>query len=253
MSNPARCASSRLVERHFTGRIHPADERLLREHLPSCAGCRRLYERHLVLARLDPTAPSAEERLARGLGVRRAPRAWLPFAGLATAAVAVMIFMVVQPGADSLGGYAARGHGADVGSNAAQLQVFRLRAGGPAEPVAGFVHASDELAFAYANPGGQGYLMVFAVDDTGAIYWYVPAWTEPSSNPRSLAIAPGAGLHEVGEAVTHQLGGRRVTVHALFTGTALGAQEVERLLARAPGGLSLLGRPHLELELEVRP
>jgi MFS family permease len=59
-----------LVERHFAGTILPVEERSLRPHLPGCDPCRDYYERHLVLARLDPEALSAQERLARGLGLR---------------------------------------------------------------------------------------------------------------------------------------------------------------------------------------
>ena len=42
---------------------------LLRQHLTACAPCRNLYERHLLVAQLDPAAPAARQRLARGLGL----------------------------------------------------------------------------------------------------------------------------------------------------------------------------------------
>jgi hypothetical protein len=59
----------RLVDRHFAGTISPEEERALRPHLPGCRDCRAYYQRYLVLARFDPAALAAEERIARGLGL----------------------------------------------------------------------------------------------------------------------------------------------------------------------------------------
>ncbi|AKQ70159.1 hypothetical protein A176_007071 [Myxococcus hansupus] len=76
MSPP--CDLLPLVDRHFSARITPPDERRMREHLQDCAHCRERYERQLLLARLDPSAPDARTRLARGLGLeaRRPASFW---------------------------------------------------------------------------------------------------------------------------------------------------------------------------------
>ena len=66
-----RCSKRCLVDRHFEGRILPAEERGLRKHLADCANCTKYYERRLLLARLEPEALKPKQRLARGLGFRR--------------------------------------------------------------------------------------------------------------------------------------------------------------------------------------
>ncbi len=252
MSATSRCASASLVARHFEGKIDPADERVLREHLPGCESCTRLYGRQLVLARLDPSAPRAVERLGRGLGIARRPRTWLPYLGLVSAALTIAL-VVLTPLHRSARvddrAYAPRGSAADV----AQLRVYRLHEGAPAELISGVVHAADELAFAYANPAGRKHLLVFAIDEADKIYWYVPAWTDPASEPRSLAIAAGSNFNEVSDAVTHELTGKHLTVHALFTDESYSVREIESMLALAPQTLARLGRPHLQVELEVAP
>ncbi len=64
------CPMHHLIARHFTRRIRPAEETELRQHLPTCKVCHAYYERHLMLARLDPSAPSAEERSGLGSAFR---------------------------------------------------------------------------------------------------------------------------------------------------------------------------------------
>ena len=86
-----------LVDAHFAGRIAPVRERRMREHLPGCASCSRYYEKHLVLASLDPRAPSAQERMAVGLGIAPAvapsarSRAWALGAAILFVASVVMM------------------------------------------------------------------------------------------------------------------------------------------------------------------
>ena len=252
MMSSARCPRASLVERHFSARIRPTDEQTLRAHLPRCQPCRRLYERKLVLARLDPAAPGAQARLARGLGLGSSSRKrWGALVGVASAAMVVLL-CVTALRAPKDDGFVARG-GAVAAGDAAELRVYRLRADGQSEAVAGTIQRGDELAFAYTNPGGRRHLMVYAVDELGTIYWYVPAWTDPASAPRAPAIQSGAKLHELGDAVTHELRGQRLTLHALFTDESFGVREIEALLARSPDAATLLGRPHLELALAVRP
>jgi hypothetical protein len=137
--------------------------------------------------------------------------------------------------------------------DAAQLRVYRLHEGGAAERVEGVVHAGDELAFAYSNPDARRQLMVFAVDEAGKVYWYVPAWTDAAADPHSLAIAPGADFHEVHDAVTHELTGHHLLVHALFTDETFTVRQIETLLQLEPAALARLGRPHLQVALEVVP
>ena len=64
------CRHRRLVDVHFRGRLPPTREREMRGHLVTCGPCRAYYDRHLLLARVDPDdALSMHDRLARGLGL----------------------------------------------------------------------------------------------------------------------------------------------------------------------------------------
>ncbi len=259
MSSASPCDSMRLVDAHFSrGGLSPRRERVLREHLPTCVTCRARYERHLLLAEVDRSIPTAQERLARGLGLAapasrdrgwRAPLALALALGLGT--LVLVPRLVAPPRADE--GFTPRGGTEARGPATAPpaLEVYRVR-GGKAEPTQGLVHADDELAFAYRNPEGLPFLMVFATDAAGQVYWYHPSWTDAEASPTSVPAQPGEGARELPEAVRHPLPAGMLVVHALFTREPRSVREVESLLARdAP-----LAGPdeHLtRLPLEVRP
>jgi hypothetical protein len=214
------------IDGHFGGGAGARDERRMREHLDGCARCVRYYERHLLLGELDPRARPADERLARGLGLRPARRRWAPFAGLALAAAAACALLLVpaRPGE-----FTPRGHAA-----ASELYVYRVQKGARAQRLAAGerIAARDELAFAYTNPERFERLMVFAVDDHGHVYWYYPAWTDAAATPSAIAIAPTAQLTELGEAVAHTFDDRGIELYALFTHAPLDVKTVEAALAR---------------------
>jgi hypothetical protein len=230
-------AHQRTVDAHFSGRISPDDEVRLRSHLPTCARCRRRYQRHLLLARLDPAALPAEQRIARGLGWRRRRR-WPSFRafrplwlapGLAVAGVVAVLLGNAGRGLD-LPPPAARG---SVAAGAAPtLWVYRVSAGGAPRLAAETVVATDELAFAYANPAGKRHLLVFGVDEHRHVYWYHPAWTAGSPPPAPLR-AEAAGPHELPDAVRHPLDGQRLDVYALFSDAPVSVETVERAAAAA--------------------
>ncbi|MBI5543911.1 MAG: hypothetical protein HY901_08500, partial [Deltaproteobacteria bacterium] len=178
MNPTAPCALRKDIDRHFAGSIEPSAERALREHLPGCPECHRYYERHLLLARLDPQALDAKARLGAGLGVpvRRSSSRWffLPASGLALAAAAAAVLVVASPRSTTESGdFVARGGGEE--HSAVRLSVFKLERGA-AVPVQGHIRASDELAFAYENRAGKQRLMVFGVDEHRRVYWFFPAW-----------------------------------------------------------------------------
>ncbi|PTL84998.1 hypothetical protein [Vitiosangium sp. GDMCC 1.1324] len=239
MSSASACDSTRLVDAHFGRRgLPPRDERALREHLPGCATCRARYERHLLLAEVDRSIPDARERLARGLGLAAAPRArtWPVPLGLTLALGVVALVLVprlgVPPTADE--GFTPRGgteaHSPVAGPPSA-LEVYRVRDGN-AEPADGSVRADDELAFAYRNPDGLPFLMVFATDAAGQVYWYYPSWTDPDHSPTSVPARQGEHPLELPDAIRHPLPPGPLVLHALFTRAPLSVHEVEARLAR---------------------
>jgi hypothetical protein len=229
-----------LVDAHFSGRISPAAERRLRAHLPTCARCRARYDRHLLLASLDPKALSAEERIARGLGVGAGPlRALRDFrlgpigAALAGGAAVVglaagLVFRL--PGSGPADEFVARGGPAAVEEGPAFV-AYRVR-GDTTAPLedGALVAPGDELAFGYANPGPARHLLVFGVDEHQHVFWYHPAWTDPGGEPSSITIEPGPLLRELPEAVAHNFDGARLRLFAVFSERPLTVRQIEALL-----------------------
>jgi hypothetical protein len=258
MSSASPCDSTHLVDAHFGRRgLPPRRERALREHLPGCATCRARYERHLLLAEVDRSIPTAQERLARGLGLSAAPRArtWPMPLGLALAlslgALVLVPRLGTPPTADE--GFTPRG-GAEAHAPVARppaLEVYRVR-DGKSEPTEGSVRADDELAFAYRNPDGLPFLMVFATDAAGQVYWYYPSWTEPDHSPTSVPARRGEHPLELPDAIRHPLPPGPLVLHALFTRAPLSVHEVEaRLAQQAP--LAGEGEHLTRLPLQVQP
>lgn len=247
---PRECVRD-LVDAHFAQRITATRERRMRSHLPDCPSCRRYYEKHLVLASLDPRAPSAEERLASGLGlalVKRAPqaRAWTLAAAVATVAI---VFALGRSWIDR-DVFTSRG---PPRSGGPELFVYRLQ---PLERLApgATVRRGDDLAFAYANPRAFHRLLVFGVDEHKHVYWYFPAWANADEDPRAVTIASGAPeLRELPEAIRHELDGERLTLYAEFLNDDVGVRAVEERVAASPSGapLHLPGAAEQRTELKV--
>jgi hypothetical protein len=222
------CGERRLIDRHFAGSIRPRDELRLREHLFGCESCRRYYERHQILAKLDPFALPGEERMALALGVRssrRAPAqaAWLVAATLA----ACLAFLLLRP-SDPAQQFAARGIAAEP-----RVWVYRVPAQGKPVELGTLMAPTDELAFAYDNPEQSGRLLIFGIDEHRHVYWYHPAWVDPQSAPAAVPI--GAGRRELPEAVAHELDGSELTLYAVFTNDAVTVRDVERDLESFTG------------------
>ena len=241
MSAPATvsCPTRALVDGHFGRGLSAARERTLRAHLPGCDACRAHYERHLLLAELDPRAPSAKQRLARGLGLRatapRPVRAWASGLMLvATAACAALLVLPRLQTEDAGDGFTARGGTPPAVALPAALQVYRaLPDGRGAEPVTSRVRPDDALAFAYRNPLGMEHLLVFGVDEAGSVYWYHPAWTDAAQDPQAVPARPGGGPHELPEAVRHRTDGRQLTIYTLLSQRRIDVQSVEDAIRRA--------------------
>ncbi|HEY4392523.1 MAG TPA: hypothetical protein VGP64_00600 [Polyangia bacterium] len=232
----------------------------MRAHLPGCSACREHYDRHLALARLDPCAPSPEERLARGLGLAagRRPVVGWRLAGLAAAgAVAAAVMMLPRIGHERDLGFATRG---GAGAGRPELLVYRVPTPTSAPRPAGEVMApTDELAFAYRNPIGKRRLMIFGVDEHRHVYWYHPAWSRAEENPTGIPISGAPGTHELPDAVTQPLDGENLSIHALFSDQALTVRQIEQAVAqRGSGGgnrdgLAVPGAVDLVRTLRVAP
>jgi hypothetical protein len=225
------------VDAHFAARISPEGERELRLHLVECRACRSYYDRHLLLAELDPSAKRAEERLAVGLGLGApAKRARSMALGWAAAMAAAALALVVLPlrywRSDE---FVARGLAPATAEP--QVLVYQVPAGQRPRAPKSTIRRSDELAFAYANSPGYRRLMIFGVDEHRHIYWYHPAWSDAALDPHGIEIAPGGDVREIPEAISHSIDGRELTVFAIFTNEDLSVRKIEDMV-RAAGSLA---------------
>lgn len=259
----AACPLLGLVDAHFAGSIRPAQEQRMRQHLPDCPACRRRYERQLLLAELDPSAPDAKTRLARGLGLRLSrplpswlPSLRLPAVGMALATAAAVCLLLVLPRGTSATeeGFTARGGGRLPAEEAPTMLVYRLTPDGGSEPLAQTLAPRDELAFAYRNPEGHPFLMVFGEDEHGHVFWYHPSWNDAARNPSAVPVAPSADMVELPEAISQNLDGQELTLHAVFMDSPWTVRQMEAWLAQGPDALSRLpGATVSSQRVEVRP
>jgi hypothetical protein len=235
-TSSAPCENRRAIAQHFAGRGTPAADGAMRAHVGACASCRRHYDRHLMLASLDPRGRRAKERIARGLGLRVAappPRrrgAWLALGALVPAAAAVLLLAPRAPDPDA---FTSRGAPAGGHEAAPAVWIYRVGRDGAVHLADGTIHADDELAFAYSNTARRPYLLIFGVDEHRHVYWFHPAWRVGAPPPAAVRASAGPGPFELPEAIRQHTDGRQLTIYALLSGQPLQADTVEAAIRRA--------------------
>jgi hypothetical protein len=218
----------RLVEDHFAGRASAAADRRMWRHLPGCDACRGRYRALSLLESLEPDAGArARDRLARAVFAPR-PRPRAIYAA-ALAAAAALVLLVALPREQ----FKARGGAPADTAARPSLSIVRLRPDGAAERVGTVIHAGDSLAFSYLNPPeiAASHLMIFAVDQTGHVYWFWPAWTSAAGDPAAISVAASAAPVELAEAVRHPVPPGELVVHALFARRPYHVREIEAAVA----------------------
>ena len=232
----------KLIDRHFArrpflGPLGVEAEVAMRNHLAGCPSCRDYYDRHALLAQVDPQAVPVRDRLAAALGFaatevipRRRP--WWLVGLLPLAAALVLVVFRGRTPFESDPGFTARGARVEPG-----LYAYRV-AHGDAGPLLGRMTAGDELAFAYENPTRYSHLLVVAVDERGRLFWYHP---DPDVRDRAVPIAQEPGRHELPVAIRHEYSGDSLRILGIFCRQALGLAEVRPLIDRS-GCAGLRGR-----------
>jgi hypothetical protein len=246
----------RAADAHFSGALGTEEVRAMHEHVLGCDACRGYYERHLLLAKLDPRALDAKARLGASLGFsverKDAPfeRRRVAVLGAAALAFAALMVAIRPPIPTDDSAFHPRGAGARPA-----LFAYRLDAGGGAQRLGPHdtIRPESELAFAYENPDRASHLLIYGVDEHDHVYWYHPTWSSTAAEPRAVAIDATPGVHELPLAVRHALDGKRLAVVGAFVGRAAGVREVEGWhLEHAPLPPEERGAV-VRLELEVSP
>ena len=193
------CPQNTQVDAYFAGRLSPSRQGGLRAHLDGCDDCRGRFGRHQRLAALDPAALPFEERVGRALGLRTGGSV-ARWRGAPALIGVLAVGMVLLVGRSSLpgwlpGGFAARGPDEPRALilNTPGVEVLAFRTDQPAATLqTGQLPGAAELAFAYRNRGGWPFLMVFARDEIGNVYWYQPSWTDGRADPQAVALSADA-------------------------------------------------------------
>jgi hypothetical protein len=222
-----------LIEAHFSRRISPSEERIMRAHLEACEACGKVYDAHLLFEKMSGESERWRDRLATGLGLdtgrqRAAAPVWLAAGFVAAAALLLLrVGAAKHGGANAEPEFAARG---TMVAEEPRVRVYTLDPVREVDPNRR-VKASDRLAFAYTNPTAFRNLLVFGVDEHRHVYWYYPAWHSRDEHPRAVAIEGGPAARELPEGIRHDLDGHRLTVHAVFLNEEMPVERVEEIVA----------------------
>lgn len=244
------CPMRGQVDDLFARTLTPGAERSLREHLRGCGSCRSLYEWHLLVRKRDPRAAMD------GQGTRRARLPVSVARGVtvlaAVALLAVGVLATWPAAVAEANGFTEPG--GPVVTSAEALRVYRVRAGRAVEAVEGELRVEDELAFAYQNPRGRKWLLIYGVDEHQRVYWFHPSRSNPAEEPAAVQAFGGAALHELPEAISHTFAGERLVVHGILADERLTVKQAEALMqGRDPTQpLSLPGAEHTTFTLRVR-
>lgn len=225
-----QCAMTKVIERHFAGDLEKSKEQAMRKHLPECASCRKYYERHMMLADLDPKALLPEERLEKALGLKRKfrmPPFLLPATAMTVVAI-VLIVLFVKPINFSLksSGFAFRGETLTQ-TLSPHVWVFRMQKNNKPMPVENEIMREDELAFAYDNPTKKPYFLIVGIDELQHIYWFQPPWVDPNQNPVAPTAKTLPGKHTIPLATSHAYEGNALAVYGFFVDRSWSVKEAE--------------------------
>lgn len=164
-------------------------------HVASCGSCRKQTTAldDLVRALRAPsvvTDPATVARVMAHLDDTPAPEhrvrwPWLA-GGLAFAAAAAVLLLVLRPSSNPDDEFVARGTRAAAVAvtlhaltDARELQ--RLEAGASVTPATAYVAS-------YRNTGGPAYVMVFAIDSERELHWLYPEFVDTVSDPAAVAL-----------------------------------------------------------------
>jgi len=247
---------------HFSGQSSTRADRRLFRHIKSCDTCRQEYRTLAMLEALEVNgAERARVRMGRAL-FEPAPKRVFVSMGLVTACACLAL--VFSLGRKHDGEFTMRGRVHDIEAPAPSLAIYRVprdrnNAAVPAvaetQRAGNVIHAGESLAFTYTNPSsvGASYVMVFARDVAGRVYWFWPAWDDAATDPQSLQIPASASPVELTEAVRHELPPGPLTIVGLFTPKPLHVHEVEAVIANGLDGLQAFPGHVWTETLEVSP
>lgn len=249
-----RCVDESQLLRSQAGQLSPEETDALSRHLARCPSCAALRDEiDGMVQRLAPDPGEFHDpdftgevltlirtgRADREFGgaarppSRTAWRKWLLVPATVAAAAALLIAVWPRLGEERPGGLQARGGSQDNPDRWVSLRTYRRVQRGY-EPVRRDLRSGDALAFAYLNrpPSAFRYLMVFAIDRGGHVFWYYPAHVDRNKNPTSVEIQSSARPTELPDEVRHEWAAGPLRIVGLFSKAPFDVQTVEKAVAR---------------------
>lgn len=188
---------------------------------------RKVEQLLAAVSAADPALENVDLReglWARPVPERRSAR-WPLFVAVAAVAAGLALFIAIPSAEES------RFHpkGGDATSLSGVKVLVFPRGGGAAMPLGDTLHRDDALGFGYRNqPDSKNRaLAIYAVDASGRIFWFYPAWREGQAPPSSIAISTSTALIPLHDMVKHDFALGKLTLHALFTPEPISVLDVE--------------------------
>jgi len=160
---------------------------------------------------------------------RRRPRTWMLGAAAALAAAFALV-VGARPERSQDAEFRAKSAAiAPNGARWAGIEVHRVDATGASERVRERLSPRDGLVFSYTNlgPAPFEYLMIFAVDAQGRVYWFYPAYEQAGTDPAAVAIQKRTSETRLPDVVHHDFAPGTLSIHGLFARRALRVSRVE--------------------------
>lgn len=256
------CLDDKVLAQFVSELLTPERAAAISEHLTRCEQCKKTHTKmsdmtarlaaepeeldvpDFVAGVMDRVRGEVEQKVLQPPPSRRWRWMWgTLLSGAAAAAMLVVVRPHIQRGIDQ--GFQSRGTRSGNPDRWVSIESFRATKT-EYEPVRGEIAADDALAFAYTNPSDEGFrfLMIFAVDDRGRMFWYYPARDEG----RSVRIGRTARA-ELSDEIRHELAPGGLRIYGIFSRQTHEVKEVEDEVARrfrSAGSLERLGRLHIE-------
>ena len=216
------CFSVETLQAYVDGDLNDDDRETVESHL-GCLLCREQVD---ALQQEGAQAPAAVTALR--------PTSRIPASGVVGLLAASVAFamIVVDWRAEPEPTWTARG--SDGQGNVAWDATFwvgtRALSSGDAISPRARVRVRIE-----AGALDQYFMLAFAVDGAGRVYWYYPAWQDPANDPLAVPLdrrAANGGL--VNEAVEHELHPGPLRISVVVSRRRLSVRTVEKMIASRP-------------------
>jgi hypothetical protein len=266
-----KCISPKNLALYLVGEVTRSQSEEIEEHLSLCGVCRKELESlRDMTGRIGKPAGRGEERdhlpdirrrIEKGdLAIRRKSRKWpvIASACVLLVALAALVFFLLRSGEpDDEFRVKSDLPPATEQDRWVGIQAFSVGDSGTPAALRDVHKKSDYLVFSYTNLGESPYdfMMIFAVDERGRVYWFHPAYTQAGEDPVSVKISRGAERVELREKVRHEYPEGRLWIYGLFTNEPMKVSSIEKMLKAAEPGerIPLQGSAQHVLALEIKP